>query len=120
MNAEELKKELERLELAYENLTGKKMNLYFRPPEGTFDQASLKAVAERGYKTVFWSFAYADWDNQKQMNPQAATKKIMDNLHNGEIMLLHPTSTTNAAIMKDLIRQLKEMGYRFGSLDELQ
>ena len=120
MNAEELKKELERLELAYENLTGKKMNLYFRPPEGTFDQASLKAVAERGYKTVFWSFAYADWDNQKQMNPQAATKKIMDNLHNGEIMLLHPTSATNAAIMKDLIRQLKEMGYRFGSLDELQ
>ena len=120
MSSEQLTKELERLELAYENLTGKKMNLYFRPPEGTFDQESLKAVAERGYKTVFWSFAYADWDNQKQMNPQAATKKIMDNLHNGEIMLLHPTSATNAAIMKDLIRQLKEMGYRFGSLDELQ
>ena len=96
------------------------MAKYFRPPEGTFDQKSLQVIKDCGYKTVFWSFAYADWDNHKQMDPKAAMKKILDNLHNGEIMLLHPTSATNAAILQDLIVKLKDMGYRFGSLDELQ
>ena len=53
------------------------------------------------------------------MNSQAAMKKIFDNLHNGEIMLLHPTSATNAQIMGDMIRQLKALGYSFGTLDQL-
>ena len=95
------------------------MDKYFRPPEGTFDHNSLETIYENGYKTVFWSFAYADWDNHKQMNAESAKKKIFDNLHNGEIMLLHPTSQTNAEILCDVICQLKAKGYRFGMLDEM-
>ena len=72
-----------------------------------------------GYKTIFWSFAYADWDNNKQPNPEQAKKKIQDHTHNGAVLLLHPTSATNAAILGDLIRQWKAEGYRFGTLDEL-
>ena len=72
-----------------------------------------------GYKTVFWSFAYADWDNDAQMSESAALKKILDNIHNGEIMLLHPTSATNAKIMERLIRELKSLGYQFATLDEM-
>ena len=119
LTASEIDGELKRLEKAYQELTGSNLAMYFRPPEGTFDQASLKEVSNMGYKTVFWSFAYADWDNGKQMSSQEAKKKIMDNLHNGEIMLLHPTSATNAAILGDVICELKQMGYRFGTLDEL-
>ena len=44
---------------------------------------------------------------------------ILQNLHNGEVMLLHPTSSTNAAILSDVIHTLKEQGYRFGTLNEL-
>ena len=116
---EELDHELAKLENAYTELTGKQLDKYFRPPEGTFDKRSLKTISDKGYKTVFWSFAYADWDNGKQMSAEAAKKKIFDNLHNGEIMLLHPTSATNAAILNDVICELKSMGYRFGTLDEL-
>lgn len=112
--------EIQALENAYTELTGKKMAKYFRPPEGTFDKESLAIVQECGYKTVFWSFAYADWDNQKQMSVQAAKNKILDNLHNGEIMLLHPTSATNAAVLREVIQEIKSMGYRFGSLDEIE
>jgi peptidoglycan-N-acetylmuramic acid deacetylase len=68
---------------------------------------------------VFWSFAYADWDNNKQMSKEKARNKILDNIHNGEIMLLHPTSSTNAEILQEIIQELKRQGYRFGSLDEL-
>lgn len=67
-----------------------------------------------------WSFAYADWDNAKQMSPDRAKKKILDSVHCGEIMLLHPTSATNAAILGDVIDELKSQGYRFGSLTELE
>ena len=74
---------------------------------------------EMGYCTVFWSCAYADWDNGRQMEPAQAKEKLMKGTHNGEVLLLHPTSSTNAAILSDLIRQWKEMGYRFGILDEL-
>ena len=107
------------LEEKYENLTGKKMAKFFRPPEGTFSENLLKMAQDLGYKTVFWSFAYADWDNGAQMKDEVAMNKILDNLHNGEIMLLHPTSATNAAIMKDLIRELKAQGYLFATLEEI-
>ena len=118
-DSELIKKELTELEDMYRELTGKDMAKFFRFPEGTFDKGSIEQVHSMGYKTVFWSFAYADWDNNKQMSEEAALEKIMSNIHNGEIMLLHPTSETNARIMPRLIKELKALGYRFGSLDEL-
>lgn len=116
---EKLKSELTLLEKRYFEITGKAMAKYFRPPEGRFNERSMQYLNELGYKTIFWSFAYADWDNNSQMSEEAAKKKIFDNIHNGEIMLLHPTSATNAAIMRDVIRQVKAEGYSFGTLDEL-
>ncbi len=117
--AGELTAELARLESACRDLTGVEMAKYFRPPEGCFDTAMLREAQAAGYRTVFWSFAYADWDNGKQPDPAAAKKKILDNLHNGAVILLHPTSATNAAILGDVLREMKAQGYRFGNLGEL-
>ena len=72
-----------------------------------------------GYKTILWSFAYADWDNNAQMNAEKAKEKLLRGTHNGMILLLHPTSKTNADILGELIDDWKEQGYRFGTLDEL-
>ena len=72
-----------------------------------------------GYKTVFWSFAYADWDNNKQPSEDKAIRLILDNTHNGEIILLHPTSKTNANILDRLLTEWENNGYRFGSVTEL-
>ena len=115
----EFEAELNKLENTCLEQTGQSMSKYYRPPEGKFDEDSLRYANELGYKTVFWSFAYADWDNAKQPSPEKAKAKILDNLHNGEIMLLHPTSATNAEILKDVICEIKAQGYRFGSLEEL-
>lgn len=114
-----LLKELETLEKQYYDLTGQEMPKFYRPPEGRFSRSNLECLKENGYKTIFWSFAYPDWDNQRQMPPEKATKIILENLHNGEIMLLHPTSATNASILKNVIRELKSQGYRFAKVDEL-
>ncbi len=115
----QLSEELKAMEKLYYNLTGKEMKKYFRPPEGRFNYESMKLLQQLGYKTIFWSFAYADWDNANQMSAEQAKTKIFDNIHNGEIMLLHPTSATNAEILQDIIKELKMQGYRFGTLDEL-
>lgn len=111
--------ELSALEELYRERIGGEMARYYRPPEGRFNEENLKMAKELGYKTVFWSFAYADWDNANQPSREAAIKKILDNTHNGAVILLHPTSATNAAILSDLIRAWREEGYRFGTLDEL-
>ena len=115
----QIEAEINKLEALYTDLTGEKMKKYFRPPEGRFSEESLSYINELGYKTVFWSFAYDDWNNDKQPSTEAAKEKIFANLHNGEIMLLHPTSKTNADILKDVIIELKSRSYRFGTLDEL-
>ena len=116
---ETFKRELESLEEIYKNTTGREMAKYFRPPEGKFSDKTLEFAQEMGYKTVFWSFAYADWDNNKQMSSDTAKAKILDNIHNGAVILLHPTSATNAEILGDVIVELKSQGYTFGTLDEL-
>ncbi|MBP5349718.1 MAG: polysaccharide deacetylase family protein [Clostridia bacterium] len=116
---EEMKRELTDLETLFRERTGREISKYYRPPEGSFKWDNLAVAKELGYATVFWSFAYADWDNQRQPSPDAALKKIRDNLHSGAVILLHPTSVTNAKIMPELIDELRAQGYRFGTLDEL-
>ncbi len=111
--------ELRALEDLYQEKIGQEMPKYYRPPEGVFSRENLVCAAEKGYKTIFWSFAYPDWDNNKQMSPEKAKQIILDNLHNGEVMLLHPTSETNVEILADVIREARAQGYRFGTLDEL-
>lgn len=113
-------KEFRDLETYYRDETGAEMAHYYRPPEGAFSEESLAAALELGYTAVFWSFAYADWDNAKQPSPAAALERILKHAHNGEVMLLHPNSATNAEIMKDMIRELKARGYRFDTVDNIR
>ena len=116
---EEMKENLSRLEEIYAEYTGGTMEKIFRFPEGKYDEEHLLYAKELGYKTVFWSLAYADWDNNKQMLPEKAKRILLDNTHNGAVILLHPTSATNAEILPALIKEWRSMGYKFGSLSDL-
>ena len=93
---------------------------YIRPPMGEFSEKSITVTNSLGYKTVMWSFAYEDWNENKQPEESTAKKKIIDNVHNGEIMLLHGNSTTNTNILGDIIKEIRNMGYEFKSLDEFK
>lgn len=119
MTAEEFERELCEMERIYRESTGYELAKYYRPPEGKFNEDNMMWANELGYKTIFWSFAYADWDNANQMSAKKAMEKILAETHNGEVILLHPTSATNAEILPGLIKAWRDMGYRFGTLDEL-
>lgn len=116
---EEMRENLLRLEQIYSECIGGDMEKIFRFPEGRYDEERLLYAKELGYKSVFWSLAYADWDNERQMTPEKAKKILLDNTHNGAIILLHPTSATNAKILPELIREWRAMGYSFGNLNDL-
>ena len=93
---------------------------YIRPPMGEFSERTLNIIKSLGYKTVMWSFAYQDWNEDNQPNEQTAKEMIISNLHNGEIMLLHGNSKTNTNILDSVIKEIKNKGYEIKSLDEFE
>lgn len=116
---ETFSKELTDLETLFRQTTGKELPKYYRPPQGIYSQQNLKMAKELGYKTLFWSLAYVDWLNDRQPTREQAFAKLLPRTHNGAVVLLHSTSKTNAEILDELLTQWENMGYRFGTLDEL-
>lgn len=117
--SEAFQKELSSLDELYQQVTGQTMKHYYRPPQGKYSEANLKMARDLGYDTFFWSLAYVDWYENKQPTHEEAMKKLLGRIHPGAIVLLHSTSKTNAEILDELLTKWEEMGYHFGSLDQL-
>ena len=112
-------KELSDLETLFREVTGKELPKYYRPPQGIYSEENLKMAQELGYKTVFWSLAYKDWENDNQPTADYAMGKLIPRTHNGAVILLHSTSQTNADVLDELLTQWKADGYRFETIDRL-
>ena len=113
------KDELLSVEKLYAETTGHTLAKYFRPPRGEFNEENLTWAESLGYKTVLWSVAYADWDNGNQPDVEKSLALLKDRVHPGAIILLHPTSATNAALLDAFLTYLEDSGYSFGSLNDL-
>ena len=83
----------------------------FRPPKGEHSVRSLALAQSLGYESVFWSFAYNDWETGNQPDVAQSLQLISSCAHNGAIFLLHAVSYTNATLLGDLIDQLQQKGY---------
>jgi len=118
-DVEKFQKQLDALAEKYKEITGEDMKKYYRPPQGKFSENNLKMAKSLGYNTIFWSLAYADWDNKKQPSSESALKILNERIHPGAVVLLHSTSKTNAEILDELLSGWKDMGYTFASIDEL-
>jgi len=118
-DADAFRKELEGLEDLFREVTGKELPKFYRPPQGIYSEKNLQMAKDLGYKTVFWSLAYADWDNNKQPQQDVAIQRLLTRTHNGAVILLHSTSKTNEEILDTLLTKWKEMGYRFETIDKL-
>ena len=116
---EDFSEELKSLEELYEETIGQPMAPYYRPPQGIYSESNLKMAQELGYKTIFWSLAYVDWNQDKQPTREEAFEKLLGRIHPGAVVLLHNTSSTNGQILDELLTKWEEMGYRFCPLSEL-
>lgn len=119
LDDEKLKEEITKLHTTVYEKFGYEMK-YLRPPKGEFSQRTLHITKSLGYTTVMWSFAYDDWDENKQGREEYAKEKILSNLHNGAVILLHANSKDNCNILDEIIKEIKNQGYEFKTLDEFR
>lgn len=111
--------EITKVEAIYKDITGNEMIKLFRPPKGSFDKKSLDYVKELGYNTFFWSIAYCDWDVNNQKGYDYTFNSVIDNLHDGAIILMHSVSDDNVKALPDIISKTKSLGYSFDSLTNI-
>ena len=116
---ESFKKELQSLESLYKETTGQELLKIYRPPQGKYCVSNLEMADKLGYKTIFWSLAYVDWDENKQPTKEEAFNKLLKRIHPGAIVLLHSTSKTNGDILDELLTKWEDMGYSFGEIKDL-
>ncbi len=112
-------KELQALEEKYKALTGEEMVKFYRPPQGKFSEQNLQMAKDMGYHTFFWSLAYVDWYVDDQPSREEALSRLTSRIHPGAIVLLHSTSSTNAAVLDELLTKWESMGYTFAPLQSL-
>lgn len=116
---EAFQKELDDVAELFREITGTELSVYYRPPQGKCNADNLKVACELGYKTIFWSLAYVDWDQNNQPGHEEAFDKLTTRIHPGAVVLLHNTSSTNAEILDELLTKWEEMGYIFKPLSGL-
>lgn len=116
---EEFNKELLDVEKEFVNVTGRDIDKFFRPPLGLFSETSMSYTNSLGYKSIYWSFAYGDYDENKQPDPEESKNLVIEETHNGGIYLFHAMSKTNAEILENLIEYWKSQGFEFKSLYDL-
>lgn len=88
---------------------------YFTPHKGEYNELVLEVVSRQGMRTVLWSIDTVDWNNP---GVEKMKVKILDNLHEGAIVLMHPTEDT-VILLKEIIPVIKMKGYSIVTIAEL-
>ena len=117
-DAKKIASELEEMNEIVKSLYGYEMS-YMRPPEGEYSERVLAVAQDLGFRTVFWSFAYKDWDINNQKGKEYAISEVVPYLHDGAVLLLHAVSKDNAQALGEIIDSARNAGYEFATLDEI-
>lgn len=118
-SVEEQKQEILDCENYMREATGYEMDLFFRPPRGEYSKRTLQLAKDLGYRTIFWSMAYLDYDVNNQPDSGHVVEHFSKYYHPGAIPLLHNVSKANHDALSQVIKNLKKEGYSFGSLRDL-
>ncbi|MFD0698646.1 polysaccharide deacetylase family protein [Paenibacillus sp. GCM10027628] len=119
MTDEQIKKEITDFEDMYRQMTGKEVEKYFRFPFGSYNMHNLSLVSSMGYTSVFWSTAMRDWEPRKN-GAEDPYNDIMNNLHEGNVILMHQGSKENMEALDRICKEIKKKGYEFALVNELQ
>lgn len=115
-----LKKEVRGLESLFKKKTGYELDKFFRPPMGEYSNRTIKYVQDMGYKTIFWSLTYVDYDVNKQPGKAYVVDHFKKYYHKGAITLTHNTSKSNSQALDDVLTFLEGKGYKFRTVAELE
>lgn len=118
-SVEEQKNELKECSDFMKSETGYDMDMYFRPPCGEYSEQVLQLAKDMGYKTIFWSMAYLDFDVNNQPGADYVIDHFAKYYHAGAVPLIHNVSSSNAQALDTVLTNLEKEGFEFRSLDEM-
>jgi peptidoglycan-N-acetylglucosamine deacetylase len=88
---------------------------WFAPPSGSYRNDVVRIADDLKMKTILWSVDTVDWRNPE---PVSMVEKVLNQVHPGAIVLMHPTSSTAAGLEK-MIKGVKEKGLKIGTVSDL-
>ena len=91
---------------------------HFRPPQGRFDERTLKFANQQNLKTVMWSLAIKDW-GKTPIDSTASANLIAKRIHPGAIILFHITNSGTPKMLRELIAQINQKGYNIANANEI-
>ncbi len=107
--------EIEECDKKIEAITGKEVTL-FRPPYGDYNAKVIETMDKQKHYTVQWSVDSLDW---KDLTKEEIYKRVTDNIHPGAIVLFHNAAKNTPAALPDILKTLKEQGYKIVPVSEI-
>ncbi len=98
-----------------EKCTEKKVEL-FRPPFGDYNDTLLEEAEKLGLYTIQWDVDTLDW---KDISSQKMAERVLNNVKNGSIVLMHNDGKNTVQALPLIIEGLKNKGYSFKTIGEL-
>lgn len=92
---------------------------YYRPPYGTVTEWDMALIRAMGLKNVLYSWTYFDYNEDAQPDPAESLDSVLRGLHPGCVFMFHPISSTDAAIMGDVIDGIRAAGYEIETVDKI-
>ena len=90
--------------------------VFLRPPGG-FSSDAVQQVAEaRGLAILHWSVDPHDWETH---NEQAIEKAVLEQVKDGDIILLHDMTTASVEAALDIVDALLKEDFEFVTVSEL-
>lgn len=89
----------------------------FRPPYGRLTSKQFQQLRQLGFKTVMWTVLSGDYN--KSLSPEECTKRVINNLKPGSIILFHDSEKAEANMLYCLEKTLSHAqvrGYGFKAL----
>jgi peptidoglycan-N-acetylglucosamine deacetylase len=107
--------DLKKMSGEVKNLTGLSPR-FFRPPYGVTNPNLKRAVFQGGYISIGWTVRSYDTVIK---NGDRLLSKILNAIKPGSILLLHDTSETTIEILPDLLKGIRDKGYKIMRLDKM-
>lgn len=110
-------REITEIEKEFKKITNKDIDKVYREPGGNWSYRDLQIMKDLGYKTFFWSADYLDFE--ADVSKDYALTSYMKRYHNGAIYLIHPKNKGNYEAMEDFIKNMHDLGYKFGLVKDI-
>ena len=112
LDNDEIRKEIDNTNELIKEVIGVYPSI-LRPPYGNINKKVQKEVK---MPSILWSVDTLDW---KYRDREKVKKTILENVHDGDIILLHDLYKTSIEGALDAMEELYKEGYRFVTIQEL-